>query len=178
MRLFVAICLPPEAKAALDRGIQALKQQGSGSFTSSDNMHLTLAFIGETTRWREAVRAIQAVQAPGFPLTIQSSGQFGGQLIWAGAGLTKELAFLQKQVTKCLELAGFALEKKTFKPHLTLCRRFQPSGEWDKSALNAALGSTTFPVNQIFLMRSDRVNGKLTYTPVAKQILTQQTKED
>ena len=178
MRLFVAICLPPEAKAALSRGSGVLKQQGSGSFTSCDNMHLTLAFIGETPRWKEAVQAIQTVRAPVFTLTILGSGKFGPQLIWAGADLTKELTYLQIQVVSCLEQAGFSLEKKAFRPHLTLCRRFKPRGNWDKSALDIALGSTAFQVSEIVLMRSDRIRGKLTYTPVAVQPLTDLNKEE
>ena len=174
MRLFVAICLPPEVKAALGRGIAVLKQQGRGSFTRPNNLHLTLAFIGETTRWKEAAQALRAVQAPAFSLTIASSGQFGRQLIWAGADRTGELSLVQQQVSQALEQAGFRLEQRAFQPHLTLCRRFEPYTRLDKSALDTALGRTTFLVEEITLMRSERIDGKLTYTPVAAQALRQE----
>ena len=87
--------------------------------------------------------------------------------------MTGELSSLQEQVRRQLERAGFPLEHRAFQPHLTLCRRFEPHTRLDKSALDAALGSTTFPVDTITLMRSDRIDGKLTYTPVATQALGQ-----
>ena len=170
MRLFVAICLPPAAKAALDRGIAALRQQGRGTFTRTENLHLTLAFIGETTRGKDAARALREVQAPAFSLTLTGCGCFGN-LIWAGAELTQELEQLQVQVTRALERTDFALDTKAFRPHLTLCRRFVPETRLDRRALEQALGTTTFPVDEIHLMNSERLNGKLTYTSIFTQPL-------
>ncbi len=51
MRLFVAINFSKDVKNALLAAIDELKGQAvSGNFTSPDNLHLTLAFIGESER--------------------------------------------------------------------------------------------------------------------------------
>ena len=60
MRLFVAICFSDEIKALLSSVCQKLKTQSlSGNFTRPENLHMTLAFIGESNRVAAVKSAMQ-----------------------------------------------------------------------------------------------------------------------
>ena len=62
MRLFVAILLPATVRQQLLKAVEALREQGNGNFTKERNLHLTLAFLGQTPNLRAAVRAVHQVQ--------------------------------------------------------------------------------------------------------------------
>ena len=166
MRLFVAVELPREMKDALSSAIAALKAQGvSANFTRRENMHLTLAFIGETPRLAEAKAALDTVKARPFRVALGGSGAFG-DLLWAGLRREPDLDFLAAKVREALRAAGFAVDPKPFRPHITLARRAVCEGrpEIDLPAVSA-------PVTDFALMRSDRVDGRLIYTPVFRKTL-------
>lgn len=64
MRLFVAILFPePVRKALMDTMAQMRAQGAHGNFTRPENLHLTLAFLGETGAegCRAAMRAVDSV---------------------------------------------------------------------------------------------------------------------
>ncbi len=166
MRLFVALELPGEIKDALCGAIASLKAQGvSANFTRRENMHLTLAFIGETPRLAEAKAALDTVRARPFRVALAGSGAFG-DLLWAGLRREPDLDFLAAKVREALRAAGFALDPKPFRPHITLARRAVCEGkpELDLPAVSA-------PVADFVLMRSDRVDGRLVYTTVFRKAL-------
>ena len=58
MRLFVAIRFSPAVEEALWTAVGDLRRQGAGTFTRRENLHLTLAFIGETDRLEDARQAV------------------------------------------------------------------------------------------------------------------------
>ena len=84
MRLFVAILLPDSIRDGLMNAEDVLRRQGDGNFTLRENLHLTLAFLGETSNLRGAVRAIHAVHAAQLPLTLEKVETIR-DLIWMGA---------------------------------------------------------------------------------------------
>ena len=166
MRLFVAIELPQELKDALASVIASLKAQGArANFTRRENMHLTLAFIGETHRLAEAKAALDTVKARPFRVALGGSGAFG-DLLWAGLRREPDLDFLAAKVREALNAAAFALDPKPFRPHITLARRAVCEG---KPRLE--LPAVSAPVTEFVLMRSDRVDGRLVYTPVFRKAL-------
>ena len=166
MRLFVAVELAPELKDALSDAIASLRSQGaSANFTRRENMHLTLAFIGETPRLAEAKAALETVAALPFRIELQGSGAFG-DLVWAGVRRNPDLDLLASRVRDALRGEGFRLDPKPFRPHITLARRLvcaeKPSVELPRASA---------PVRDFVLMRSDRVDGRLVYTPVFRKTL-------
>ena len=163
MRLFVAVELPREMKDALSSAIAALKAQGArANFTRRENMHLTLAFIGETPRLADAKAALGTVKAAPFRVALEGSGAFG-DLLWVGAHHNPDMQRLAEKVRDALRAAGFKLDPKPFKPHITLARRLVCEG---KPAIETPRVSA--PVGEFVLMRSDRVEGRLVYTPVKR----------
>lgn len=159
MRLFVAVRFSPEIKAALLAAIDGLRRQSAGNFTHPENLHLTLAFIGESGRVAEAKAALTAVTAAPFVLTVGGAGRFG-DLRWAGIDHNPALSALAGSVRNELHKRGIGFDPKPFKAHITLAR------EVLSKDINIDVPPKTMTVSRISLMRSDRIDGKLTYTEV------------
>lgn len=161
MRLFVAIRFSPAVEEALWAAVGDLRRQGEGTFTRRENLHLTLAFIGETDRLAEAKSAVREA-ARGGPLHLEVGGPLGrfSDLWWAGVRGGPELAALAAAVQTALRDRGFFIERRPWKPHVTLARR------WRGPAPGTAVAPAAMAAAHISLMRSDRVAGRLTYTEV------------
>ena len=124
VRLFVAIGLP---EAVLD-GLERLQDDlPLGRMVPRENLHLTLAFIGALEGGRlEAVHdALDGLGAEAFDLVPAGVGSFGGRaprVIWVGLERSAALEGLQRKVCTRLRGAGVALERRRFRPHVTLAR--------------------------------------------------------
>ena len=98
MRLFIAIRFTDEVKKALLGTMHDLKQKGiKGSYTAGDNLHLTLAFIGETREKDEVKRAMDRISFSPFKLAVRETGTFG-DILWAGVKGNQGLKSLAKEV--------------------------------------------------------------------------------
>ncbi len=159
MRLFVAIHFSPEIKAVLFDAIDELRRQSAGNFTRPENLHLTLAFIGESDRIAEAKAALSAVTAAPFDLTVGGAGKFG-DIYWAGIEKSPALSSLADSVRTELLKRNIDIDAKPFKAHITLAREVRAKD------VKLSIPSASMTVGRISLMRSERINGKLTYTEV------------
>ncbi len=174
MRLFAAIYPDEPMKNALCAAISRLQAAAlGGSFTRLQNLHLTLAFIGETTRLQPACRAVQGITAAPFPLTLGDAGCFkrpGGDICWLGPRQSAALAQLQRQLTRRLADEGFMLEPHPFTPHFTLGRRvvLPPGFDWTGLQPSAPI---TMTVSRICLMQSLQGGGGQVYTEIAAKEL-------
>lgn len=172
MRLFIAINFNNETRAQLialrDELRSCLK---CGNFTPDENLHLTLAFLGECDAKQTSTvkAAMDAIRFEPFNIEIDRIGRFKrdgdrrsapGDLWWAGVQSSKALIEMQSALTDNLIGAGFTLEKRKYSPHITLGRevitdaeprRIEPFGE---------------TITGIDLMKSERIGGKLTYTSI------------
>ena len=153
MRLFVAICFSDETRNALSSAVDALRAQWQGHFSPAENLHLTLAFLGEVDHADAALSAIQKVKSPSFSLQFDRIGQFGN-LYWAGIRENDALRALQAQLMAHLKAAGFSFEEREFIPHITLARRYAPSVDFSPAAVEQILTKIEEPVREIALMRS------------------------
>ena len=169
MRLFVAINFNDDTKKELLAFIDELRCRCKrGRFSTPDNLHLTLAFLGECNLVQTAtVKTVMDNTAFNpFPISIERVGRFrrdGGDLWWAGVRESNLLVKLHGDLTNKLRAAGFTLDKRKFSPHITLGRgiiadvvpwTFAPFGETVKS---------------IELMKSERINDRLTYTAIYRK---------
>lgn len=166
MRLFLAIPFSPEIRGALAEAQDQLRRQGvQANFTRPENLHLTLAFLGETDRQAAVQQVMAGIGQPAFSLTVGGSGHFG-DLYWAGVRRDPALLALASSLQDALRAAGFALDRRPFRPHITLARQVQAP---QPPALTVP--ARTMPVREIVLFRSDRPGGRLTYTPLFRQKL-------
>lgn len=173
MRLFVAINFD---KATVDKLFscgQIIRENSiSANVSRRENLHLTLAFIGEVPSAKRAIDALQKVNASPFALTIKGYGEFGkGSVCFAKIKASAELFSLAENVREKLINNKINIDTKPFKPHITLARQFDAFPDFDKKAIEKTLGTQTVEITEISLMRSDRINGKLTYTELYKKPL-------
>jgi len=165
MRLFVAIELSAEARAALSASMDYLRMNGvRGSFTHSDNLHMTLAFIGESENADGAVAAIKRIASRPFDLALKGHGFFG-DILWAGVKNNPVLDVLAEDVCRELRTEGFRIEHRKFVPHITLVRGV--SGM--ERCVRFRITEISMTVRGVSLMRSDRVDGRLVYSRVYRK---------
>ncbi len=134
IRAFVALDLSPEVRTALTAvQEQARRLRVRVGWVKPENLHITLAFLGEIPHEAapalarglgEAVREI----AP-FPFETAGVGWFGGnrpRVLWAGITPgpgADRIAALAAAVRTAVRAAGYPDdEKETFTPHATLGR--------------------------------------------------------
>ena len=124
MRLFIAIQLSPEMKKALVSCMHDLKKQGmEGNYVPAQNLHMTLAFIGEYDDPGKVKEVMGKVPLPEFRLTLADKGNFGN-ILWAGVKGNQKLKTYVRDLRAALAAAGIPCEKDKFVPHITLIRKF------------------------------------------------------
>ena len=170
MRLFVAICFSDMTLDQLCAAADALRTQGQGHFSPVENLHLTLAFLGQTDTPDAALAALREVTFPAFTLQFAGIGQFGS-LYWAGIRENEALRSLQSQLVKHLNVAGFSFEEREFVPHITLARHFTPNSDFSPVSAEQILSLIKEPVRKIALMRSYSDENGTHYETLAIQSL-------
>ena len=167
MRLFIAINFDEETREKIIAVQQRLRVLGTGNFSQPENLHLTLAFLGEVDSAQVgAVRhAMDRTTVRPMSLTFDHVGRFkrdGGDIWWIGISENRLLLSLQKELSGHLADAGFRLEDRRFSPHITLAREVRLATQLEYSALLGSAFSTQ--ASTISLMRSERISGRLIYT--------------
>ncbi|PKM74004.1 MAG: RNA 2',3'-cyclic phosphodiesterase [Firmicutes bacterium HGW-Firmicutes-16] len=161
MRLFIAVHFSNEVKFALLSAIEELSAQAvSGNFTRPENLHLTLAFIGESEDVQTIRSVIDRCVVPVFEMAILGAGNFG-KLHWVGIENNPKLKALAENIQNELRKSGFDIEDRAFKPHITIARKLET-----RSPVNLNVTRKAMSVSRISLMKSDRIDGRLTYTEV------------
>lgn len=169
MRLFISLDLPGPLVNDLSRLQDNLPP---GRRVDPDNLHLTLAFLGEVPEPEiEAIHdALDSLHAAPIQLTLTEPAIFGGT--WGQAvGLTGDggdaLTDLHARVLSRLRGAGAAPERRRFRPHVTLVRL---RGGEDAGRMIAALAGRRFgPVacTSFSLMASHLRRESAEYEPLA-----------
>ena len=160
MRLFVAVQLSDEMKKSITGTLHEMKKKGiKGSFVPMQNLHLTLAFIGETDDPGAVKDALKAVQIKPFKLSLSDMGTFG-DLLWVGMKGNQGLSAAAKSVRDALDAAGIDYDRKKFVPHITIIRK--ASGNWKQ--VPAPKGEMM--VKKISLMKTTFKDGKPVYSEV------------
>ena len=165
MRLFIAINFPEEIKDYLINAINNLKEQSlGGNFSRRENLHLTLCFIGETSKINVIKKIMEKIESESFELSFNSSGRFKrkeGDIFWVGVEQNPRLIALWHYLTNELITAGFDIEDREYKPHITMGRKVLT-----QKYPSIDVPDVKFKVSQVDLMKSEHINGILTYTPL------------
>ena len=158
MRLFIAVQLNSYLRGALQDMQDAMREQGvQGNFTRTDNLHITLAFIGEYSDPSAVLDAISGVDFEPFDIRLEGLGAFG-DLWWAGVGTgSDELKALASKIRHRLSEAGIPFDRKRFSPHITILRRARFTDDFAPDEEDCdAWRMPYLTVERISLMRSDR----------------------
>jgi RNA 2',3'-cyclic 3'-phosphodiesterase len=168
IRTFIALELPPELKLALASLQGNLRSRTDCvRWVKPEHIHLTLKFLGPTEEGLvEPVGRILANLAQDvspFRTQIAGLGAFPNsrnpKVIWVGMpGEQAILIEFQQQLEDALAPVGFAKEKRSFAPHLTLGRVKEGKGKKELEQLiteyqNKDLGN--FAADTLILFRSD-----------------------
>ncbi|MBR2755963.1 MAG: RNA 2',3'-cyclic phosphodiesterase [Lachnospiraceae bacterium] len=164
MRLFIAIQFTPEIKKELTRFQNDLKRNGlTGRFVPVENLHLTLAFIGEYPNPDDVLDVLEQVPFTPFDLSLGSAGQFG-DLYWCGIDNAIGLEAYVRRLRRALAESGIPFDKKKFSPHITLVRRGQLLREDAIAITKTPEGA--MHASRVSLIRSDRGKAGMIYTEV------------
>ena len=91
MRLFIAVRLSDGIRDSLSAIQRELRDHGvRGNYTKIENLHLTLAFIGEYSDPAFVLEVMRSVPFEPLALRIEGCGCFGN-LYWCGIGENAEL---------------------------------------------------------------------------------------
>ena len=164
MRLFIAIQLSNGIRNSLSAVQTYLRDHGvKGNYTEIENLHLTLAFIGEYPDPDSVLEVIRSVPFSPFPLRIEGFGSFG-DLYWCGIGENDDLLSYVKRLRRALAGNSIPFDRKKFSPHITLIRK----AEYDQRGgfPGVAVPDVSMRVSGISLMRSDRTKSGMVYTEV------------
>ena len=120
MRLFIAINLSDAMKDALTAAQDEMYGKGfRGNFTPAENMHLTLAFIGEYPDKDQVMDALSSVSFSAFTLSLSGMGCFR-DLWWAGMDESAPLTAVVRRIRHALAGHDIPFDRKRFSPHITL----------------------------------------------------------
>ena len=138
LRAFLAVSLPADARACAAEAVETLRVAVPGDvrWTSPDNHHLTLKFLGEIAEDRvdplvERAGAKLATVAP-FEVALAGFGAFPSareaRVLWLGVARgAAALAKLARKLDSAARITGAERERRPFTAHLTLGRLRAPA---------------------------------------------------
>jgi 2'-5' RNA ligase len=128
MRLFVALDIPTEIRAAITQYVDDLRRIApDAKWIHAESYHVTLKFIGEWKRdVSEVISALETIRAAPFDVSFRNSGFFpkpqSPRVFWVGIEADQSLAALAQRVDESCSSLGIESENRAYSPHLTLAR--------------------------------------------------------
>ena len=144
-RIFIAVKIEPgPTLLKIINSLKAVLASEKINWVNPENIHLTLAFLGDTDEERIKVLSIMLKRActgfGEFSFRLNTTGVFKDlrdpRVIWAGIEGFEKLMMLNDVINIGLKDTGFRIENRLFKPHITLGRvKYLKNQESLKSAL-------------------------------------------
>jgi 2'-5' RNA ligase len=134
-----------------------------GKLTAVDNIHLTLAFLGEAQP-EPAAAAAREVKVRAHELPIDAARYVKrNEMVWVGPeALPEELASLAAQLREALVKRQFRLEERPFAAHVTLIHKARRPGSIPP------LPTVRWPVDEFLLVASKTSSKGSIYTPIER----------
>lgn len=158
---FFAVPLPKNIKIQVNEVCEKVRKSFQFKrWVHEEDFHITLAFLGDSpieqleTAKSYVEQNIQDVDP--FILKINHMGTFGRndapRILWAGIEESSELNRLRDMVYSICQDTGFQLDKKPFRPHITLARKWEgdPSFSLEKLQSNI-IEIPSFSINEVVL---------------------------
>ena len=124
-RLFIALPIPEEiadALTTLQSGVPDTR------WVPAENFHVTLCFAGEVQAGvlHDLVEELSDIAGPRFPVAVSGVEQFSSgkqpKALVALVAKNDRLDWLQQKVSTVARNCGISLERRKFRPHVTLAR--------------------------------------------------------
>ena len=164
---FYAVSLPSETKLKIKEECSILKKNlPFQRWVHHEDLHITLAFLGSAEK--EKLQASQDLVKKGledkksFTLQMNELGVFGKadspRIFWADTYKEMKLHTIRDIVFSACTHAGFELETRPFKPHITLARKWAGESSFHTSMLNEnnpfEQSPLSFSVNEVVLYQT------------------------
>lgn len=149
MRLFFALWPPRQTAQALARWAAEVSEQSGGKLTVVENIHLTLAFLGDGEP-DKAIGAARRITGRRHALPVDAARYIKrNEMVWVGATtVPPALTALAADLHAALRAAGFVLEERPFAAHVTLLRKVR------RPRAIPPLPAVDWPVEEFLLIRS------------------------
>ncbi len=131
-----------------------------------NQLHLTLAFIGDASRkvTREIEDALAGIRFDPFEVSLEGVGMFGKpkrpKILWAGVADKTPLLHLHEKIASALDRIDVEIDRRKYKPHVTLARFRRGAearvGDWLTS--NQNLKTAAMSVDRFVLFSSERTS--------------------
>ncbi|SDH64615.1 2'-5' RNA ligase [Alteribacillus persepolensis] len=140
---FIALPLPTQPAERVHSWKKQVEQDFPfKKWVHPNDYHVTLFFLGaaDSTKLQRVCAYMDEVaqEVTTFSLQTTQAGWFGKtsspRILWAGVSGSDVLYDLQKQVADRCEKAGFAVEKRPYKPHITVARTWQGKHSFQDAA--------------------------------------------
>ena len=155
MRLFIGIGLE-SINQKIEKFKSFLYENGvRGNYTLKSNNHLTIAFIGEETRWEMLNEIIESLNYIKPEKLVITKAKPIRNMIVLEVEKTDELMNYVRQLQKKLTENNYSYDNKPFAPHITLVREASKQLELSFTC--------EVKVAKVSLFESKRINGKLIY---------------
>jgi 2'-5' RNA ligase len=169
VRLFFAIWPDKETRMQLGRLTGRLASVCEGRKTKTENIHLTLVFVGEVNASQMAAlyKTADEIKDCGmraFDLPIERICMWKRKnIVYAEISeIPQPLIDLVEALQSRLSLAGFSLEERPYKPHITLMRNASCK------TLPELAEPMVWRAREWVLVKSDRTSDSSVYTPIGR----------
>ena len=180
MRAFIAINIPEFVNDAFAE-LQSILRTGKP--VSPEQFHLTLVFMDEQPDEliEEAHNALQQLEVPTFEVKLQGLDTFGSKapsILYVGIEKNEALDRLQEKIVGMLRSAGVHLDRKRFRPHVTIARFGRRLSNADLDRLRdfmagyADFGPVLFTVERFSPFRSTLGHKGAIHDELAQYIMT------
>ncbi len=171
MRIFIALLFSePNKQKIYEYGRQIEKVSDSGNFSTYNNLHLTLLFIGRTEveNVRKIADKLSEIKADKFEYQTGDIDFFKRsklrKIVYLGLKDKYRLRQLYNRIIIKINEIGMDYSANRFTPHITLARQVVLNEEFDESLLHVE--PLTLEADRISLMESKRVDGELVYSEI------------
>ena len=173
--VFAAIGFDAETMNALEGYRAAILQRAPRTrITHPENWHVTLVFLGKTDRIEDAVETLDRLDHGSFPVLIGGFGTFGKRdrrVLWAGVDPSPGLMDCQRTLQKLYRTAGFQLQERAFKPHITFSYKWDPRNQVDMDELRGAVAPIFTKISSVRLLISEPEQGRTHYRELFRKEL-------
>jgi len=183
-RCFIALGLAPEPGPSLAAGLQRLRDFGELSVPPPENLHVTLAFLGELngadiSGAADATRAAARASSGSWTVAWGGAGAFPSRrrprVVWFSLADPATTTKVQGLLIAELRQRGLPVDERPFRPHLTLARVRSELTREKADDLEASLAALVPPlpasVVALVLYRSKQGRGPAVYEQLERASL-------
>ena len=163
MRLFIALNFDADTVESLCNLQTLLKDNNvEGNYTKPQNLHMTLAFIGEYGNPDDVLDVMEEVPFRSIPLDF-SDVYIYREMCLLSIARNPGLESYVRRLRRALAEKGIPFDKKNFKPHITLVRRAVLKNGLPENLLKDS-GLSTTDADMVSLMQSTQGKNGMIYT--------------